>query len=278
MKDPQDEWGEYVLYRTDIPERLPGILERKRTWKETDGGCGIVGLSFNTDCYMDPLAGWITKEAVDALVSAGKHARILTRNPQLASQHLDFYRSCGENVIIGSSINSLDAGHVGALEPNSPLPQQRISGLETFSDAGVPTYVSMGPTYPTMDKDDIYELMAALAELSPRVIFHEVINPRGSNFEKTIQASWGVGEDKLGSELAKLREKSTWIDYAMDHHRWVQEVGEELDLPVHIWPDKMLLNDVSGDRAKWLQSWFDRQSPEEFAGRDTPDDDPPALP
>src|SRR6056297_1092448 len=34
VEDPQREWGDYVLYRDDLPERLDDHLNRKRTWTE----------------------------------------------------------------------------------------------------------------------------------------------------------------------------------------------------------------------------------------------------
>jgi hypothetical protein len=58
----------------------------------------------------------------------------------------------------------------------------------------------------------------------------------------------------------------------------VQEIGRELDLPIHLWPDKQLIKHASDEEAVWLQSWRDRQSPEEFAERDVPTDSLPAYP
>jgi DNA repair photolyase len=278
VEDPQHEWGSYVLYRDDLADRLDEQLGRKRTWKETKKGCGVVGISFATDCYMDGRAGRITREVVQTLADHGKHARVLTRNPILALQDLDIFEAAGEYVTIGSSIPSLDENEVGALEVNAPAPSHRLRGLEEFADAGVQTYVSMSPTYPTQDRADLRRLLEEIATLDPAVVFHEPINPRGANFEMTVDAARDAGEDDLAAQLEALRSRERWREYAIRHLRWVQDISEDLDLPVHLWPDAQLVEDVTGEEREWLQAWRERASPEDFGGRNTPDDAMPGLP
>lgn len=274
----QKEWGKYVLYRDGLGDRLDHHLDRKRTWRETERGQGVVGVSFSTDCYMDGRAGQITRNVVKALSNHEKYTRVLTRNPILALQDLDVFQQAGEFVTIGSSIPTMDAEQVGAIEPHAPAPQQRLKGLKEFNVNGVQTYVSMSPTYPTQDKGDIRDHLARIEECNPAVVFHEPINPRGGNFEMTVRAARDAGNIELAEALDELRNRERWIDYATDHLRWVQEVGEELDLPVHLWPDKQLIKHVDEETAIWLQSWRDRQSPEQFADRVTPGNSTPQIP
>jgi len=278
VENGQKEWGDYVLYRDGLGERLDGHVERKREWRKTERGKGVVGVSFSTDCYMDGRAGKITRNVVDALTSHEKFTRVLTRNPILALQDLDVFQDGGQYVTIGSSIPCMDSDEVGAIEPNAPAPQHRLRGLNKFNEHGVQTYVSMSPTYPTQNKADLRRQLRRVAECNPAVVFHEPINPRGANFEMTVQAAREAGEDELAKELERLRDREHWVEYATDHLRWVQEIGAELDLPVHLWPDKQLIKHVSEEEAVWLQSWRDRQSPEEFANRDIPEKSPPAFP
>lgn len=278
VENGQKEWGDYVLYRDGLGERLNDHLDRKRTWRETRRGQGIVGISFSTDCYMDGRAGKITRNVVDALTSHEKYARVLTRNPILALQDLDVFQTGGEYVTIGSSIPCMDADQVGAIEPSAPAPQLRLRGLKEFNDHGIQTFVSMSPTYPTQDKSDLRTQLKRIAECDPAVVFHEPINPRGGNFEMTVKAAVEAGEHELAAALEDLQNRDRWVEYATDHLRWVQELGGELDLPVHLWPDKQLIKHVDEETAVWLQSWRDRQSPEEFAERECPTTAPPVYP
>lgn len=277
VDNAQHEWGEYVLYRDNLPSRLRQLLERKRTWRSTDKGCGVVGISFSTDCYMDGRAGRITRDTVDILSSNERFSRVLTRNPILALQDIDAFKEAGEFVTIGSSIPSLNGQEVTALEPRAPAPEHRLRGLKKFDEEGVQTFVSMSPTYPTQSEEDLRRLLLAISECEPSVIFHEPINPRGGNFQMTVEAAREAGEDVLADELASLRQRERWVEYSLDHLRTVQKLGQELDLPVHLWPDKQLLKHVSSDTQEWLNSWRERQSPEEFADRDTPSTSVPDL-
>lgn len=274
----QREWGDYVLYRDGLGDRLDEHLDRKRSWRKTERGKGVVGVSFSTDCYMDGRAGEITRNVVRALTEHKRYTRVLTRNPILALQDLDVFQDGGEHVTIGSSIPCMDADQVGAIEPSAPAPELRLKGLKEFSNYGVQTFVSMSPTYPTQNKAALREQLELVAECDPAVVFHEPINPRGANFEMTVEAAREAGEEELATELDALRSRERWIQYATNHLRWVQEIGQELDLPVHLWPDKQLIKHVDDETAVWMQSWRDRQSPEEFANRDIPAESMPYHP
>ncbi|MCU4975947.1 radical SAM protein [Halobacteria archaeon AArc-m2/3/4] len=278
VDNSQKEWGQYVLYRDGLGDRLDDHLERKRTWRETRRGRGVVGVSFSTDCYMDGRSGEITRNVIKALTNHGKFTRILTRNPILALQDLDVFKKGGQYVTIGSSIPCMDPKQVGAIEPNAPAPKHRLRGLKEFDKNGVQTFVSMSPTYPTQNKNDLRNLLEQISECNPAVIFHEPINPRGGNFEMTVEAARDAEETELATELDQLRNRDRWIEYATNHLRWVQEIGQELGLPVHLWPDKQLVKYASDEEKVWLQSWRDRQSPEEFAERDTPTESAPTYP
>jgi DNA repair photolyase len=278
VENGQKEWGNYVLYRDGLGERLDEHLGRKRTWRETERGQGVVGVSFSTDCYMDGRAGRITRSVVEALTNHEKYTRVLTRNPILALQDLDVFVKAGEFVTVGSSIPCMDSDQVGAIEPSAPAPQLRLKGLKEFNDHGVQTFVSMSPTYPTQDKSDLREQLQRVANCDPAVVFHEPINPRGGNFEMTVEAAIDAGEHELAAALEDLRNQERWVEYAINHFQWVQELGQELDLPVHLWPDKQLIKHVDDKTSLWLQSWRDRQSPEEFAERSTPETEMPSRP
>ena len=110
------------------------------------------------------------------------------------------------------------------------------------------------------------------------MVFHEPINPRAGNFEMCVQAARDAGELELANELEHLQTVGQWADYAVAHLQVVQELGEEMELPIHLWPDKSLVKHTEPPVAEWLQEWRDRQSPEEFGGRNTPDEPMPELP
>jgi len=275
---PQKEWGEYTLYRDDIVDRIDGILDRKQKWKRTERGCGVVGISFATDCYMDGRAGKITRKVIKSLAEHERHARVLTRNPILALQDADVFKEAGDYVTIGSSISSLDADKVASIEPRAPSPQHRLRGLQKFNEMGVNTFVSMSPTYPTMTRKEMRDQLLEVAKVDPDVIFHEPINPRSGNYRMTVQAALDAGEEHLHEELNRLQRQDNWLEYCLRQFVWMQDLGRELDLPVHLWPDKRQIKMTDGKVSEWLRAWKHRQSPELFAGRRLPKSGMPEIP
>lgn len=280
VEDLQEEWGEYVLYRDDLPEKLDTHLSNKRKWESSPKGGGVVGVSYSTDCYMDRRAAEISTNVVQVLASHGKYTRVQTRNPMLAARDLDVFLDAGEFVTVGTSIPSIDSEAVAAIEPKAPAPEKRLEGLERFNSAGVSTFVSMSPTYPHLSKDDLRAQLLRIADVDPSVIFHEPLNPRGANFEMTVRAARERGELDLARELERIRDRDQWVEYSIRHLKWVQELGKELNLPIHLWPDDQLIKYAPRQTSEWLKEWKDTPSPEPFGEgfeRDTEDGTAPAL-
>ncbi len=264
VQDGQKEWGSYLLYRDDLPERLHQKLDRKRTWDQTDDGRGVVMISSGTDCYQDRRAAHITRGCVIELVRHGKPVRILTRSPAVA-RDIDVFQAANGLVTVGSSIPCLDDEMVRSIEPGAPAPTARLNALEEISNAGVPVYVSMSPTYPTQDRDDLRELLKTFKKrLDPDVVFHEPINPRGGNFEMTVQAARDAGQEELADELAKLRDRDRWVEYSKNQLTAVEELGEELGVPVHLWPDKEFVKHAGDQKEHFREEREKKDSPEDY--------------
>lgn len=83
FEDIQREWGSYLLYRDDLPERLYEELEQhgKAALKRTDRGRGVVMLSSGTDPYQDRRTAQISRSTIHELISHYIPVRVLTRSP-----------------------------------------------------------------------------------------------------------------------------------------------------------------------------------------------------
>lgn len=266
VEDAQLDWGSYLLYRDDLPERLHNELEQmdEGEWKQTARGRGVVMLSSGTDCYQDRRAAQITRGCVHELVEHGTPVRILTRSPNVL-RDADLFQEADGLVTVGSSIPSFDTELVKEMEPNAPPPKDRWEALDELRKNGVPVYVSMSPTYPTMDEHDFWNLLSFFKALDPEVVFHEPINPRGANFEMCMHAAQEADYDELADELAKLQDHEYWVDYALNHIDLVHKIAEELEgLEIHSWPDRQLVNSTNGDIRRQLKKMRQSVSPEAF--------------
>jgi len=264
VDDGQEEWGSYLLYRDDLPERLAQKLDRKRKWEETEDGRGVVMISSGTDCYQDRRAAQITRGCVIELVRRELPVRILTRSPAVV-RDIDVFKAADGYITVGSSIPCLKDDQVRAIEPGAPAPSSRLDALETISEAGVPVYVSMSPTYPTQTREDLRNLLQEFKErLDPDVVFHEPINPRGGNFEMTVNAAREAGQEELADELTKLRDREKWVKYSMKQLTAVEELGAELGVPVHLWPDKQFVKNA-GEKEDYFRRQLEKNSsPEDY--------------
>jgi len=273
VEDGQKDWGSYLLYRDDLPERLGHKLDRKRKWKYTDRGRGVVMLSSGTDCYQDRRTAQITRGCVIELISRGFPVRILTRSPAVTRDLDIFQRGVelsedrnGQLIRVGSSIPCLDDSQVKAIEPGAPVPSTRLQALREISQAGVPIYVSMSPTYPTQTYDEFDYLLKQFADIGAEVVFHEPINPRGGNFQMTIQAARDAGLEDLSEELKQIRDsRDYWVEYSLKQMRWAEKLGNKHNVDVHIWPDKQVIKSVNSNRAAKLQDRREAVSPENIA-------------
>jgi DNA repair photolyase len=233
----------------------------------------VVMLSSGTDCYQDRRTAQITRGCVVELVGHGFPVRILTRSPAVV-RDLDVFRWAvehsqerdGQLLRVGSSIPCLDEEQVGAIEPSAPTPQARLRALNTVSDAGVPVYVSMSPTYPTQTREDFNHLLSEFAALNADVVFHEPINPRGANFQMTIDAAREAGATALADELERIStDRNYWVEYSLQQMEWAEELGEKHGVDVHVWPDKQVIKAVGDDKARELRRQRDTISPERIA-------------
>lgn len=270
VESGQKEWGSYLLYRDDLPERLARKLERKRKWEETEDGRGVVMISSGTDCYQDRRTAQITRECVIELVNHKRPVRILTRSPAVV-RDIDVFQAADGYVTVGSSIPCLNDEMVRSVEPGAPAPTARLNALEEISNAGVPVYVSMSPTYPTQGREDLRELLTEFKErLDPDVVFHEPINPRGGNFQMTVQAARDAGQTELADELDKLRDRENWIEYSKEQLLAVRDIGEDIGVPIHLWPDKEFIKHAGEDAEFFRQEREKMDSPEDYPKRPTP--------
>ena len=151
VQDRQMDWGQYLFIREEIPELLEKILRRKKSWRETDEGKGVVLLCSGTDPYQNKQTASVTQGAVKALLKHHKRVRILTRSP-LWVNDLDVLKN--SNVIVGMSLPYLDDELSRKIEPSAPPPTVRYKALQEGHQAGCRLYVAVAPTPPNMTLDD----------------------------------------------------------------------------------------------------------------------------
>ncbi len=254
VSNPQMQWGQYLFVREEIPEKLEKILERKRTWHETDAGRGVVLLCSGTDPYQNKQTASVTRGTIEVLSKYNKRVRILTRSP-LWVNDIDILKR--DNVIVGMSLPYLNDELSRKIEPHAPLPSERYKALVKGYDAGCRLYVAMAPTPPTMTRDDFKRDLEKIMCVNPEVIFWEPINARGTNGKRMLAAGLEFTSSIMSKKSWAESFKRQWEEIEAA----AKDIGGECFERLHIWPDPELRGHI--DDAK-LDHWLYKQTVEKW--------------
>jgi DNA repair photolyase len=255
VKDPDAEWGNYVLLRPwDEQKFLASLRSAENTPRKQlkpDGNRAVIYCS-TTDPYQvirhpDParqreLAGharFLVRRSLELIRDESTlNVRILTRSP-LARADFDLFQSFGKRLVFGMSLPTLRNDLAKVYEPKAPAPSQRLATLHAAKDAGLYVFVAMAPTYPECDEVDLRATLKAVAELKPITIFHEPINIRAENVARIEEQAADMGV-RLQTEVFATRE--SWQNYAVNALHTVSELAKEIGISkrLHLWPDKSL--------------------------------------
>jgi DNA repair photolyase len=257
VNDPQMDWGNYLFVRQEIPEQLDKILSRKKAWRTTKEGKGVVLLCSGTDPYQNKQTAALTRQVVEILLNYNKRVRILTRSP-LWLDDLDILTH--ENVTIGMSLPHLDDELSRKIEPSSPPPTSRYQALLKGAASNCRLYVAIAPTTPHMQKDDFKQHLEKIMCFNPEVIFWEPINSRGSNGKRMLEAGLDFARDVMTKKL--------WAECFVRQWRDIESVAKEVGCldKLHIWVDPQLRGFVEDEE---LDKWLYRPTPEKWVAANT---------
>jgi DNA repair photolyase len=167
VSNPQMDWGQYLFVREEIPEQLEKILSRKRSWRETPAGKGVVLVCSGTDPYQTKQTANVTRGVVEALSRYKKKIRILTRG-LLWVNDIDILNHT--NVIVGMSLPYLNDELSRQIEPQAPPPSERYKAMLAGHKAGCRMYVAVAPTPPNMTLDDFKRHLEKIMCINPEVM------------------------------------------------------------------------------------------------------------
>jgi DNA repair photolyase len=282
VKDPDEQWGEYVLLRPWNEEQfLASLRAAENTPRKSlkrDGNRAVIYCS-TTDPYQNFIHPDVARQR--ELATAARHlvrrslelirdqstlnVRILTRSP-LARKDFDLFQSFGKRLVFGMSLPTLRNDLAKLYEPKAPPPSTRLATLRAAKEAGLNVYVAMAPTYPECDEVDLTATLKAIAELKPLTVFHEPINIRAENVARIAEEARMRGV-RLNTDVFATRE--SWQRYALGSLKSVQLIAREVGLQdrIHLWPDKSLGSADLVQRMpkpaayrQWLFRWWNRIS------------------
>ena len=134
-----EPWGDFVDVKANVADVLRRQLRRIR------GGTLLIGTV--TDPYQ-PLEKryCLTRDCLTALVSSSLEVHVLTRSP-LVVRDTDVLKELSR-VEVGLSITTNREDVKRVFEPRAPSIASRVEALKALHDAGLRTYVFVGPLLP----------------------------------------------------------------------------------------------------------------------------------
>lgn len=290
VNDPDAEWGNYVLLRP-FDEKAFGAsvkrAERTRPDKLSRDGHRAVMFSSTTDPYqaiyhpdrtkreeLNAARSSMVRRALEIVRDESTlNVRILTRSA-LVKKDFDVIKSLGNRVVLGVSLPTMREDLAKLYEPHAPSPRVRLKILKEASEAGIPVYLAMAPTFPESDYEDLLATMKEVkAVCDPVTVFHEPINIRAENIERIAKHA-----EKSGIPFRKevFESQDTWAEYALQAFGDAERAAKELGWygRLHLWVDGAL--GTKGFRRKqnnpeaygaWVDHWWNRIS--EWPGVDS---------
>lgn len=173
-------WGNYFY----SPENIDEAIE-KTNWQRWKGV--EVMMSSMHDPYLPQLAN-ITRKIVEAALANGVRLCVQTRSP-LVKKDFDIYSQYKDQVRIQVSISTMNSGLSRIIEPRVAPPRARIGIIQEAKGLGLKTGVIIAPVMPPLrirsdPASDIEDIIEAISDIRPDLIYGESLHVRGSNIKE----------------------------------------------------------------------------------------------
>lgn len=181
-----EPWGEFVDVKSNAVQLLG---KRLRSMRKKEG---VVLLGSVTDAYQPLERKYaLTRGLLKELLAADFAVSILTKS-DLVVRDIDILRQF-RDCTVGLTITTTDDEVRAKLEPKTASVDDRIQALRQLHENGIPTYVFIGPIFPTLTNlraifRRVYDVVDAM--------WGETLNIRGG--------TWGSLEAALESDFPEL--------------------------------------------------------------------------
>jgi len=166
----RDNWGTLIKVKMNLPLILSKELKRIKP--------GVVGLSTVTDPYQQIEKNFqITKLCLEQLLRYDFPIHIQTKSSLIIRDANLISKFSKSEVMV--SIGTMDDNQRKILEPNSSSIKERFNILKFFSDIGVKTSVFFGPIYPTINKENLIEILNSFVNYNASVIMIDFFRIKG---------------------------------------------------------------------------------------------------
>ncbi len=217
--DRPEPWGQFVGAKVNIVERLRAQLRRLRQPRV------LVGTV--TDAYQ-PVEGRyeLTRGCLELLKEAEARVTILTKSA-LVVRDLELLRGW-QDVGVGFSLATVDENARRRFEPGATPIAGRLEAMRRLHEAGVRTYVHLGPVLPGIT--DVEAIFKAVAGMSSHVE-GESLNVRLADRRRVRSVIARHYPDRVGLYRAVFAGE---VSYALEAAAQVRALGQRYGVPADL--------------------------------------------
>ncbi len=187
----------YIGRRSSIPKK-DAITKVVRDLRRIDRDL-VINMSTSSDPYPPEEKDIkLTRKILEILIKNNCKILITTKS-NIFARDIDLLRI--SKVAIMITITTLDKNLARKLEPNAPLPEDRLRALEMVSREGIPVGVRIDPVIPYINDDEkeLRELVNTVVNLGARHITTSTYKAKPDNFRRMIMTF-----PELENKLRKL--------------------------------------------------------------------------
>lgn len=172
-----EKWGSFVDAKINAPEVLIKDIRRLKD-KPT------IFLSSVCDPYQPIEAKYkLTRQCLEILSQFDFPVGILTQS-KLVTRDIDLFKKF-KDIEVGMSFITMDEKAARIFQPLAALPKEKVKALKTLHQAGIKTYIHLGPILPHFT--DFNKIFRATHKYIDSAM-GETLNTRGENWTNLIKA------------------------------------------------------------------------------------------
>jgi DNA repair photolyase len=153
LNKPRERWRAPVGARTNLPRLLDSELRN---------ASGTIGVGTVTDPYQPVEATLkLTRRCLEVVRRRGARVSIHTKS-DLVLRDIDILKLLPEPEV-GVTLTTIDEKLAKTFEPFAPAPSARLTAIRGLVEAGIRTYVLIGPIIPTVTDSDIEALVKGIS-------------------------------------------------------------------------------------------------------------------
>ena len=170
----------------------------------------VLGMCGNTDPYQPAERRLrLTRGCLEILAEFRNPVGIITKN-HLVTRDMDLLQELARHhaVFVMISINSLDRGLAGRMEPRTSAPHRRLEAIRRLSDAGVPAGLLLAPVVPGLNDHEIPAVVQAAADAGAVSAGHILVRlPHGvaDLFVSWLRSHYPMSAEKVLHRIRELR-------------------------------------------------------------------------